>query len=109
MVITSDGKPPQSIHRWQPPPYGFVKVNWDASLNIKENYIGIGIVVRDHNGDFLGAWTVTKLAMGTPKVAEAIAALEVVFFAKKSAFCFVFFCFVFFLCDSRRRCKANSG
>jgi hypothetical protein len=57
-----------------------VKVNWDVSLNIKDNYIGIGIVVRDHNGDFMGARAITKLAMGVPKVAEAVC------FAKKSVF-----------------------
>jgi len=107
VVITSHashGEPHQSIHGWQPPPYGFVKVNWDASLNIKENYIQIGIVVTDYNGDFLGARAVTKLAMGAPKVAEAIAALEAVLFRKE-----VHFFFLKKKCDCRRRCKANSG
>jgi ribonuclease HI len=55
-------------------------------LNIKENYIGIGIVARDHNGDFMGARAITKLAMGALKVAEAMAALEAVLFCKEVGF-----------------------
>jgi ribonuclease HI len=40
---------------WQPPPVGIIKVNWDASLLVKERHIGIGIVARDEYGNFLGA------------------------------------------------------
>jgi hypothetical protein len=55
-------------------------------LNIKENYIGIGIVARDHNGDFMGARAITTLAMGVPKVAEAMAVLGAVLFCKEVGF-----------------------
>jgi hypothetical protein len=78
------------IHRptigWKPPPIGVVKVNWDASLNVKEHYIGIGIVARDHYGNVLGARAVTKIAVCAPKVAEAMAALESVMFCKEVGF-----------------------
>jgi hypothetical protein len=33
--------------KWQPPPDGTIKVNWDASINGKEPCIGMGMVARD--------------------------------------------------------------
>lgn len=78
------------IHRsttdWKPPLVGVVMVNWDASLNVKKHYIGIGIVARNHNGICLGARAVTKIVVGAPKVAEAMAALEAVLFCKEIGF-----------------------
>lgn len=32
---------------WQPPPIGFIKVNWDAVITTKDECIGMGIVARD--------------------------------------------------------------
>jgi hypothetical protein len=81
--VLSSTRPPMS---WKPPPLGFIKVNWDASVNAKKKYIGIGIAARDNNGNFLGARAVTKSVVATLKVAEAMAALEVVLFSKTTSF-----------------------
>jgi hypothetical protein len=43
-------------------------------------------VARDNNGNFLGAKAVTKSVVVTPKVAEAMTALEVVLFSKAARF-----------------------
>jgi hypothetical protein len=81
--VLSSTRPPMG---WKPPPLGFIKVNWDASVNAKKKYIGIGIAARHNNGNFLGARVVTKSIVATPKVAEAMAALEVVLFSKTTVF-----------------------
>jgi hypothetical protein len=31
-----------------PPPSGFLKANWDASIDNKKGRVGVGVVVRDH-------------------------------------------------------------
>jgi hypothetical protein len=81
--VPSSTRPSMS---WKPPPLGFIKVNWDALVNAKKKYIEIGIVARDNNSNFLGARAVTKSVVVTPKVAEAMAALEAVLFSKAASF-----------------------
>jgi hypothetical protein len=80
-------KRPPSV--WRPPPLGVIKVNWDASINAKKKYVGIGIVARDNNGEVLGARAITKLVVATPKVAEAMVALAAVLFCKATCFFFL--------------------
>jgi hypothetical protein len=41
---------------WCPPPSGFIKFNWDASINVTKKCIGIGI----GTGNVLGAKSLTK-------------------------------------------------
>lgn len=86
---------------WKPPQAGLVKCNWDASLNIKERRIGLGIIVRDDEGAALGARCIAKNLRIDPSLAEAMAA----FFA-------IQFCIelneVFRGDHFRGRCKGNS-
>lgn len=56
----------------QPLPLGFVKLNWDASLNEKEGRIGLGLIARDCCGDVLGARCISKILRVDPKLDEAI-------------------------------------
>jgi hypothetical protein len=79
---------PASLIDWQPPLIGVIKVNRDASLNMKDS--GIGIVARDHHGDFMGVRGITKKVVGSSKLAETMAALEAVLFCKKLVF-FMYF------------------
>jgi len=76
---------------WQPPLARIIKVNWDASLLVKERHIGIEIVARDEYGNFLGVRAITKMVVTTPKVAEAMAALEAILFCKQAGFFNVLF------------------
>jgi hypothetical protein len=43
------------LKRWSPPSRGWVMVNVDVAVFKEANRMGLGIVVRDHNGDFLAA------------------------------------------------------
>jgi hypothetical protein len=36
--------------KWSLPPQGFVKLNWDASVDKHMNRMGIGVLARDHEG-----------------------------------------------------------
>jgi hypothetical protein len=71
---------------WCPLPYGLVKVNWDASINVTKECIGIGVVARDFNGNVLGAKSVTKMVVAVPKLAEIMTAYETVVFCKEVRF-----------------------
>jgi hypothetical protein len=44
---------PHCATSWQPPPAGFVKLNWDAAVDEKRCKMGIGIVVRNSSGEVL--------------------------------------------------------
>jgi hypothetical protein len=74
--------------RWQPCPTGIIKVNWDASIN-SNCCIGLGIVARDCNGEFLGARTVMQPIVANSKTAEAMTALWAVKFCKEVGFFYV--------------------
>ncbi|KAF5470770.1 hypothetical protein F2P56_011261 [Juglans regia] len=41
--------------RWSKPEEGLFKVNWDAAVNQKDRKIGIGVLIRDHHGFFIGS------------------------------------------------------
>jgi ribonuclease HI len=65
-----------------PPPYGLIKINWDASINKNKGWIGLGMISRDNNGACLGARSETKeLAMD-----PAMAALSAMHFCKEAGF-----------------------
>ncbi|XP_042958184.1 uncharacterized protein LOC122293773 [Carya illinoinensis] len=56
--------------RWEKPEDGWVKVNWDASLNLKERRMGAGIIIRDEQGEALVAVCDQKANVVSPVVAE---------------------------------------
>ncbi|XP_059446627.1 uncharacterized protein LOC132178194 [Corylus avellana] len=41
--------------KWQPPPQGRVKINWDAAVDGNNKSIGLGIIARNDKGWFLAA------------------------------------------------------
>jgi ribonuclease HI len=53
---------------------------------MKDRYVGIGIVARDHSENFMGARAITKKVIGSPKLAEIMVALEAVLFCKECGF-----------------------
>jgi ribonuclease HI len=77
--------------KWQAPPEGTIKVNWDASINGKKSCIGLGVVARDCKSDVLAAKCVQKNFFVDPKTAEAMAALWAVLFCKECGFLDVIF------------------
>jgi hypothetical protein len=74
------------VNQLAAPLNGVIKVNWDASLNVKDRYVGIGIVTWDYHENFMGARVITKTVVGSPKVVEAMVALEAVLFCKETGF-----------------------
>jgi len=62
------------------------KVNCDAAVGKKNRWIGLGIVVRDHEGIVLAARNTTKNVMVEPDVAEALTAFYTVEFCREMSF-----------------------
>ncbi|XP_042962682.1 uncharacterized protein LOC122296954 [Carya illinoinensis] len=56
--------------RWKAPAKDQVKVNWDAALKIKEGRMGIGVVIRDENGDVMVSLCSQRRNVRDPLVAE---------------------------------------
>jgi hypothetical protein len=59
---------------WQKPPMGICKLNWDAAVDSQGRRIGIGAIVRDHNGEVLAMLCETMAFINDPVTAEALAA-----------------------------------
>jgi hypothetical protein len=77
---------PIPVRKWQPPPVGVVKVNWDAAVNRREGCVGVGIVARDCEGMFLGAKSLFCSINADPTVAEAMAVTHAVIFCQEVGF-----------------------
>jgi hypothetical protein len=71
---------------WKPPNAGFVKVNWDASLNLKSGMVGLGCVIRNEDGYVIGAKCCACRALVDPLCAEAMAALYALEFCCEMGF-----------------------
>jgi hypothetical protein len=59
---------------WTKPPYGVIKLNWDAAVNKERQMMGVGIIGRDHNGHICLAFTACRRFLTEPTSAEALAA-----------------------------------
>jgi phosphotransferase system IIA component len=57
--------------KWRVPAGGWLKLNWDAALNMQSKRMGIGIVVRNEKGEFFPS-------INDPTIAEALAAWHAV-------------------------------
>lgn len=60
----------ENRHIWQVPKADYVKVNWNASLDLKRKRMGMGIVIRDEKGEALVAACDQKKHVQDPLVAE---------------------------------------
>ncbi|OMO93820.1 hypothetical protein CCACVL1_06334 [Corchorus capsularis] len=53
----SSGTTGRRLVKWHPPPQGMVKINVDASFPNQEGVAGLGVAIRDSNGDIIvSAW-----------------------------------------------------
>ena len=59
--------------RWENPPLGWIKVNCDAVLDVKQGLMGMGFVLRDHGGMIRVARSITQQGFLGPASAEALA------------------------------------
>jgi hypothetical protein len=65
---------------WTKPPLGVIKVNWDAAVDGKQRRIGIGVIVRNHEGRATAMMSETMEYIHDPVTAEALAARRAVEF-----------------------------
>ena len=68
---------------WSPPPEGVYKANFDATLFEHCNCVGLGVVVRDCNGDVIAALSQRITLPHSVEHAEALAASQVVTLARE--------------------------
>ena len=52
---------------------GWVKVNWDIAVEKKSGRIGVGVVVRDDQGEVVAARCLTRMGTLEATAGEAIA------------------------------------
>lgn len=68
---------------WDPPPRGWVMVNVDAPVFHKDNRMGLGLLVRDHRGDFLAACRKGIGRITNPELAKVIAFRQAIIFTSE--------------------------
>ncbi|KAF5481080.1 hypothetical protein F2P56_001766 [Juglans regia] len=56
---------------WQPPPTDWLKLNWDVAIRKTDQKIGVGVVLRDHEGDVLATLMQPVTFCVQPSIAEA--------------------------------------
>jgi ribonuclease HI len=59
--------------RWSPPPEGTVYINCDAALFSSSRRMGLGVVIRNHIGQYVAACRELHEKVTTPEVVEAMA------------------------------------
>ena len=83
LVRSANVPPPSSIvaslHKWNPPHLGWIKLNTDAAIGKHSN--AIAVVARDHKGEVLKVWARSTPAC-SPLRAEASAILWAIQLAK---------------------------
>jgi len=76
LISRSDGPRRKEKHSWEPPKPGWLKVNVDGSYTEATGTAGLGVVIRDHQGDVkLSAWRVISRAIDAEEV-EAMVCRE---------------------------------
>ena len=102
-----------STSTWLPPPGNMVKINWDAAINQKMSCVSLGILARDKQGVFLAACGVKQKMVADSTMAEALAALYAVIFAKELGVSNVIFegdaLTVMKAVNSEESCESNYG
>ncbi|XP_042950188.1 uncharacterized protein LOC122282297 [Carya illinoinensis] len=52
------------VHRWSKPSLGQFKANWDAAVRRGEGMVGIGVIIRDHQGLVIGTLQASRQVRG---------------------------------------------
>ncbi|CAL8082381.1 unnamed protein product [Prunus armeniaca] len=81
---TSHGRqssPQASLHVWRPPAVGIYKINVDRALKSGDSIRGVGVVVRNENGDFMAACVRRIQASYGARQMELMATIEGLRFA----------------------------
>ncbi|XP_042958083.1 uncharacterized protein LOC122293615 [Carya illinoinensis] len=68
--------------RWAKPMQNSYKLNWDATIRAKEGRVGIGVIVRDYQGQVVGTVRAQRPLRGTPFDGEAYGLLVAAEFSR---------------------------
>nr|POF00294.1 hypothetical protein CFP56_60087 [Quercus suber] len=77
--------------RWQPPAENSIKANFDGAVFEEEQEAGIGVVIRDNEGQLLAALSEKVRLPVTVEVLEMLAARRAALFAREFGFSWVCF------------------
>ena len=72
-----------ATQHWQAPSWGFVKVNWDTTIDTHSWKMSIRVIIRDPMGEVLATLQSSKQNILDPIVAESFVALRAISFAKE--------------------------
>lgn len=73
-------------NRWQTPPLGFVKINFDGAVFKDTNMSSVGVVIRDNNGAVLASFSENIPQAYKADKIEALAAMKALSFAHELGF-----------------------
>jgi hypothetical protein len=59
----------QTSSSWKSPPFGVLKANWDVAVNSKEQLVGVGVVIRSHEGAVKAAFHAVEKGITDPAAA----------------------------------------
>ncbi|XP_042964581.1 uncharacterized protein LOC122298789 [Carya illinoinensis] len=68
--------------RWEAPPQGKLKLNWDAGLDKINNKVGIGVIIRDWEGTVRASLRMNHNMFLDPLLAKAYAVFQASTFLK---------------------------
>lgn len=66
----------RSVCRWKPPPFGCLKINCDAALDLRAGKAGVGIIIRNHEGKVVECAAMPQNNSNSVQTLETMAILE---------------------------------
>ena len=69
--------------RWKPPDFGLYKINFDGALFADQGSAGLGVVMRDWEGQVIGALSEKVRHVGSVDLVVALAACRIISFSKE--------------------------
>jgi hypothetical protein len=85
LINKMEGGDPQQGEEicWKCPQVGCFKMNCDAALDMEGRRMGMGIILRNHEGKVRAAWSLSKPGLLEPAAAEAVALFHGMKFCKE--------------------------
>ena len=62
--------------KWTRPLHGWYKINCDAAVDAKNGKMGVGLILRDHNGGIIAAGSFMLKGWLDPTTTEAMATVK---------------------------------
>jgi hypothetical protein len=75
--------PQNTMLLWKAPPMGYIKLNWDASIDVGSQRMGLGVVAHIHMGEVLAMYCDSKPFVQDPSIIEALTVRQAVLMSAK--------------------------